>query len=333
MTSSSPSTPPSAPFTVRCEVDVLALVPFTLGFHPHESLVLVALAEDGLTFHARVDLPLARADLEVVVGHLVGAAVRNEARRAMVVVYSRRRREAEAAAGRLAGRLAEAEVPTLLQLRVEEARWFPLGDPADPRSTDGVPFDLACHPLTTQGVYEGRVTVGGREELVGSLAAGDPAEVASVAQAHAALAPLDDDDTPALVAESVWLGRAVARAVRTGVPMGTGAVARLLRGLENRDVRDQLWSRIRREQASAHVVLWSDVVRRSPEDLVASAAGVLAFAAWLSGHGALAWCAVDRALAAEPGHTLARLVGDALDGAVPPTTWRPIDPGMLRLTP
>jgi hypothetical protein len=73
-------------------------------------------------------------------------------------------------------------------------------------------------------------------------------------------------------------------------------------------------------------------VRACPDELVASAAGVLAFAAWLSGHGALAWCAVDRALAADPRNTLARLVADMLDAALPPARWEPFDPCALALS-
>ena len=71
------------------------------------------------------------------------------------------------------------------------------------------------------------------------------------------------------------------------------------------EVRDVVWCAITREEAAAHVRVWRDVVRRSPEELVAPAAGLLAFAAWLAGDGALAWCAIDRSLRSDPDHTLA----------------------------
>ena len=38
----------------------------------------------------------------------------------------------------------------------------------------------------------------------------------------------------------------------------------------------------------------------------------------MHGDGAFAWCAVDRALAADPRHGLAHLVADMLTSAVPP---------------
>ena len=58
--------------------------------------------------------------------------------------------------------------------------------------------------------------------------------------------------------------------------------------------------------------------------LRAAPAALLGFAAWLSGNGALAWCAVECAQEAEPGYTLAGLLSEALAGAVPPSAWRPL---------
>jgi hypothetical protein len=69
------------------------------------------------------------------------------------------------------------------------------------------------------------------------------------------------------------------------------------------------------------VRLWTDAVQRAPAGLVAAPAAVLALAAWLAGHGALAWCAVDRSRAAGPELTLADLVADLLTRAVPPSVW------------
>ena len=59
---------------------------------------------------------------------------------------------------------------------------------------------------------------------------------------------------------------------------------------------------------------------------------VLAFAAWLAGHGAMAWCAVERARAQEPSNVLAGLVAQALEEALPPSSWVPMDPGSFPLS-
>jgi hypothetical protein len=80
-----------------------------------------------------------------------------------------------------------------------------------------------------------------------------------------------------------------------------------------------------------HVELWRDLVRRTPHDLMAAPAALLGFAAWLSGDGALAWCAVERCQEVEPDYRLAGLLTQALAGAVPPSTWRPFDQADLAL--
>jgi hypothetical protein len=53
---------------------------------------------------------------------------------------------------------------------------------------------------------------------------------------------------------------------------------------------------------------------------------VLAFAAWLAGDGALAWCAVDRCQAVEPDHSLAGLVAQLLESATSPDDWEVLRP-------
>jgi hypothetical protein len=85
------------------------------------------------------------------------------------------------------------------------------------------------------------------------------------------------------------------------------------------------------DNARGHVALWQDVVRRVPADLRAAPAALLGFAAWLTGHGALAWCAVDCAQRAQPGYGLAGILADALAGAVPPSTWTPPGPEEVTL--
>ena len=50
---------------------------------------------------------------------------------------------------------------------------------------------------------------------------------------------------------------------------------------------------------------------------------MLAFHAWLAGDGALAWCALERAAEGEPPCSLAEVVAEALEQALPPSLWHP----------
>ena len=46
-----------------------------------------------------------------------------------------------------------------------------------------------------------------------------------------------------------------------------------------------------------------------------------ALAAWLSGQGALAWCAIDRCRESDSDYGLAGLLAELLAHAVPPSAW------------
>jgi hypothetical protein len=76
------------------------------------------------------------------------------------------------------------------------------------------------------------------------------------------------------------------------------------------------------EYRAAHLRLWTDVVRRAAPAYLPAPASLLAFTAWQSGEGALANIAIDRALAADPGYSLAQLLRDIMDAGVPPSAAR-----------
>ncbi len=309
---------------------MLALVPVTFGFHPEDSVVLLAIGAEGRPFFARVDLPDEAADLPGLVDAVVVPAVRNGARQLIVVCYTDDACLAEAASGELGRGAREAGLALVTALRADGQRWYPLGlEHPDPVAADGVAYDLRTHELTTRSVLEGRVTYGSRDELAESLAASDWERVEAVMAAHDRLPGLPASPAE-LRAEARWARDRVAAHGRGG-QLETDAVARLLRAVAHPDLRDALWCEVTPDDAPHHVRVWREVVRSSPEELVAPAAGLLALSAWLSGDGALAWCGVERSLRADPDQTLARLVGDILEAAAPPSAWRPMDVASLSL--
>jgi hypothetical protein len=76
------------------------------------------------------------------------------------------------------------------------------------------------------------------------------------------------------------------------------------------------------EQREAHLRLWSDVVRRVTGPWLPAPASLLAFAAWQDGDGTLANLALERALAADPGYSMALLLREILTAGVPPSQAR-----------
>jgi hypothetical protein len=87
-------------------------------------------------------------------------------------------------------------------------------------------------------------------------------------------------------------------------------------------VRDDAWARMDPWYRDAHRRLWIDVTRRAQPGYVAAPAALLAFVAWQSGDGALANVALDRALADEPGYSMAQLLRQVITAGAPPSLAR-----------
>ena len=308
--------------TARGPEDVLAMVPVVLGFVPEDSLVMLTFGA-AQSFHARVDLPPDSAALREVVGALLDPAVRHGVRRVLLVAYTPDLRLAERVTGRVRDAFERRRIEVIGRLVADGRCWWPL-----PREegAPGTPYDVSAHRFAAEAVLRGLVTHGSRADLSATLAA-VPEGVAEVTRS---LAGRSGPDQP--VAEAGWAAATVRRCVADGTTLPAGDTARLLTGLRDLSVRDAAWTTLTRADAVRHVAFWTDVVRRSPTSHVAAPAALLGFAAWVSGQGALAWCAVDRCREGDPGYRLAGLLADSLAGALPPSAWDAVragsDPGL-----
>jgi hypothetical protein len=324
--------------------DLLAAVPGFLGFHPRDSVVLLTTGAALNPFHARVDLPDDHEEVDELVAHLVEVSRRAGTDQVALVVYSDDGALADVLTLSLEADLAEAGVAVVLAVRADGERWVCLGGCRGDCAPQGTPYDVASHPITVEAVVEGRVVHDSREALRDSLVGTDLDEIDAVAAAMgvaltrmqaAGRHPLGPESPSGLrahlVQEGRWLQHRIRRFVQDRQRLDTHDVGRLLVAMVRIDVRDVAWSEITRPDARVHVDLWADVVRRSPHTALAAPASLLAFAAWLSGDGALAWCAIDRAQEADPGYSLAALVAQTLACAMPPSAWEPLTPDMLSL--
>lgn len=320
------------PVRAKGPADLLALVPGLIGFHPEDSVVVLTVGDATQPFHARVDLPRDPVAVEVLAGHLTEVATRSGVTRMACVLYTDDRGLAEAFGEELDRRLSGASVDLVCVVRADGERWWPLG--GDPDEEPGTRYDVSAHPLMAQTVLDGTPVLASRQELADTLVGTEVDRLGRVAELSQEVM-----DRLAVVFESPlgprtgrhhlglegrWVRLRVCRFLQDGMPLDEHDVARLAVLMSvSVEVRDVAWAEMDRANAKRHVDLWRDVVRQVPAHLRAAPAALLGFAAWLSGDGALAWCAVDCALDAEPGYRLATLLSDLLAGAVPPSVWRP----------
>ena len=306
--------------TARNPEDLLAVVPVVLGFVPHDSVVMLTFGA-ARPFHARVDLPTRPAHVAEVVQALLEPARRHRVRRVVFLVYAAVAGAARAVARPLVRAFEAAGVDVIDVLRADGERWFTVLGRRPGVPACGVPYDVSAHPFAAEAIVDRRVTHRSRAELADSLR-DDPDRVAAVAATLAAgTGRPTDGGRDGAAAELGWVRQLVTDHAATGTAPGDADLARLLVGLRDPLVRDAAWMVMTRAAAREHVTLWTDVVRRSPRELLAAPAALLGFAAWLSGQGALAWCAIDRCRESAPDYALAGMLAEMLVHAVPPAAW------------
>jgi Domain of unknown function (DUF4192) len=329
----------------RCRVRVgsadgiLAVVPHLLGFHPTHSLVVLGIggphARIRLAF--RYDLPGPPDDQLAadIAAHAAAVLSRQQLGTAIVVGYG---------AGMAVTPVTDVVAPALAQaginvrdmLRVQDGRyWSYLCQDPGCCPPDGVPFDPASHPAATALAAAGLTARTDRAALAATLApvagpAGSISQAAERALRRAgkliddALAAQPDGDVLRSVTDA---GRRTVRAAiskyrRGGELTDLDEIAWLGLALTDLRVRDDAWARMNPDFRDAHQRMWTDLVRRLPAEYVPAPAALLAFTAWQAGDGALASIAIERALKADPGYSMALLIAEALHAGLPPSAAR-----------
>lgn len=317
-------------FVVRDQDDLLALAPVALGFVPEESVTVLAL---GRGPHARLDLPRDALEAQRAAAVLAAPVRTHGVDRVAVLVHTDDPAAALVAAHAVVPALEAAGAEVLDALRADDTHWFPLldarGRPRPFPATDGRAYDLGAHPLTAQAVLAGRLVLARRRDVEERVRRLDAVAAARVQEAYEERGPLTALEPLDLLAELGWLVAFTQRYRSDRVPGGAddrpgdAEVARLLRTLDDARLRDVAWVPLEREDAARAVEVWLDVLGRCAGERAARPAAVLAYAAWRAGDGALAWCAVDRARAADPDDELAGIVAVLLERAVSPEEWDP----------
>ena len=343
---------------LRGPADILAALPYQLGYHPSDAVVVVTLKDRAIGLVQRIDLPPEEHCGEAVAA-LLPALVRERPDSVLLVGYETRGGESLPVLDALAHSCDELEIDVIDRLVVRDGRWFapdcdggccpadgaPLSPPEDtPALADFVALEMA--PLRDRASLADQLTP-------------DPRRGADVDRALATAPAPDDGSGRALPVRRLrWLATwavvsdvSAARPPIDGLsPEEVASLALSLRDVELRDaviawlcpgtlpldcLDDDLVDQLR---CSLPARAWSaqpatdisvvagrrlqsrivELCRAVPDAQAAPMLTVLANVAWWLGDGALARTALERALAAEPGYRLARLLDRMIDLAIRP---------------
>lgn len=296
---------------------IVAVIPRLLGFEPADSLVIVGLAADHrvvVTF--RYDLPPdlnARWPRELIEIADNAAGVLARERIPAVVLAGYGTSDPAEAAVRAAGwKLGRDGIDVLGAFRVNGGLYFDLdGGPAEGQPLDGsacpeLPEGMASHPVAPS-----------REAMSATIAGPSGDAAAPMLAALEAAAGRDRTVEDGLLHSIAVLNTWYAGSALTDDDIATLAVSMA----EHMWVRDDLWARMQPGKARQHLAFWTEVVRRLPA-VVAASASLLAFVAWQAGNGAFAAIAVERALDEDPGYSMADLLRRVLQDGLPPSSAR-----------
>jgi hypothetical protein len=310
---------------LRTPHDVIAAVPYLLGFHPSDSLVAIGSEGPHGSCALRLDLP-PDEHLGDAAKHIAELLIANDFPRAVLVGYGAAEQvEPIISAARAALDLRGVEV--LETLRVDGGRfWSCCCTVPGCCPPEGTPYDIGSSPIAAQATLAGRVALTGRGELARSVAPVGGA-------AREAMRRATQDATGRLVGWMVECGRddAILQArtaaegvpyardlLRRGGPLTDDEVAWLGVLLVQLEVRDDALMHTDPDRLD----LWRDVLRRVEPPFAAAPACLTAYAAYLSGDGALANVALDRAVEVNPDYSMAALLRDIMLSGIPPARAR-----------
>jgi len=321
--------------------EILALVCYSLGYRPQDSLALVGVREDRSTLVARIDLP-APADLIDALTGVCSPLLREHVTGVVAVLFTPT--DPPVTAQDAAGVLGAATVLGQAGLRVHDLIWV---GPTRYRS-QSCP-DPACCPPAGRQVAEALTDslVAATEVAAGTTCAATEADLLAETRPRDVL-PVetilgtDPGDAHAwLAAWTTWLAhpdrvdwaRAIAgiNRIRYRDAVMTAALAGELDPVAAYDaapeLTDHLLSRCPDvENTSTNLALLAALAARAPQRWRAQPLAAAAFLAWQSGRGVKARLLARAATDDDPTCSLAALVTRLIQAAVPPP-WTTTSPG------
>lgn len=338
----------------REDRDIISAIPYLLGYHPTESVVVVGVTDGRLGPAARLDVAALAGDPELSGSHLGGMLASAYVPECLIIVFDD---DPDLWwLSPLADAFAARDVAVVGGWQVGAEHFWPLADPWDRRPV----AELAGSSTAAELVLAGFNPRPDRAALVADLAPYPDAVSARLARQRAGLLPLTNRTRIAAI--EAWAGLlgdpavprpAAGRSVAPPRPLSDRVTATLLAAVADRSIRDAMLlatvvpgpalqachDALRADHAGdpiwltatgdlpeqtrceAAVEVLTHLARASTGRSAADPLAMLAAVHWWVGDGTLANVAVELALHADDSHVLSRLVGRILDVGLPPP-WR-----------
>jgi hypothetical protein len=310
--------------TVTSPAELVAAVPYLLGFHPHESLVAVGLDHTRVVVTARINLP--NLHLPNVPRTLFDALTRASANKTVIILFTDTDTDtgiAEAAVSQLLTDTVQAAGLEMLDLLlVTGGRWRSLlcqNTSCCPAEGTAIPAEPTL--IAAAAIHAGLQALPNREALAAMF---EPIPESNLEvelrveqdrQLQVVLTGERDAEDHSVVEELV----AAQRAAQARRMPPDEQVARFAIALQGYPVRDAMWLAIDDGQLPG-AELWVNLARRLPRPYDAAPLFLAAWSAYRDGNGAVAGIAAELALVSDPDYSAAGLLLSALRYGVDPRT-------------
>jgi len=301
--------------TLTSPHDLLAAIPFLIGYHPSNSLVLVAIKDGTVSMAMRVDYPTSQnSDAYSLLTHHLKL---DQAEAALIIAYvptenGEQHETGSATLEHLTIALTKNQIKIRESIEVIGNRWRSvICEDISCCPPEGNPLpDFESSRVAAEQVMQGRslpfidVT-----QLAESIGAVPNLDAEFIVQVESYFVPEDCSD----LNERQRDGATAVVDLGQLYEQGRGSsdsdlVAQVIGRLSDIQVRDYALGIHSAEAIDSYWAMWKELMRIAPAGYVAPIASLFAAVAYESGQGALAHKALDRALEDNPGYSLALLL-------------------------
>ena len=310
--------------TLTSPHDLLAAVPFLVGYHPDDSLVVIALREEEIGMAMRIDFPR-EADPDQI-DTLASYLVREKADSALIVAYlPDDLLESDYLIDALRSAIEMRGISIHEILEVKNLRWrstLCADENCCPPQGNPMPEMQGSHIVAEQVVAGKRVPFDNLQALKESLASLPPDPEIKKLIKKVADIDYEDESTKAFQREGAQaVDRLVAEFMANGFAEEKALIALVLVRLQDLQVRDYAMGITTTENIDALAAMWHWLLKRAPKNYLAPVATLFAAVSYERGDGAMAGRSLDRAFEDDITYPMAKLLRRVFAAGWPPQSF------------
>ena len=310
--------------TLTSPHDLLAAVPFLVGYHPTNSIVVIALNGETIGMAMRIDYP-EEVDLDQI-DSLASHLVREDADSALIIAYVPDSVfDSEYLLSPIRDAIAVRGIMLRESLEVRGDRWRsticddegccpPEGNPMPSHEDSRVAAEQVAQgrPLPYENVDELRSSI--------AFSGVDPA--LETALDHVEGIDYEGEDVIAHQREGALAVNALVQEfAEKGISTNTQLIALVLVRLHDLQVRDYAMGIVNDENMETLWSMWRWLMRIAPSGYVAPVATLFAVVSYEKGDGTMAQRALERTFDDDPKYGLARLLRRSFAAGWPPSSF------------